>query len=240
MPSPGTALVDALVADAARQLLDRDSTKSREDAKAAQALALLALVAGQDVEWVGDGQHPPGGSWRIAHQVVADRVVSIVDPQARHTHKTVHRRQDGFKAHVAVEPDTGIITDCALTKTTGANNQDAVSGLGLLEQEQPGLHVLGDSAYGTGEARAALADAGHLAIIKPPPLRPPVPGGYTVDDFTVDEGAGTATCPAGVTWPINTARHVVFGAACRGCPLRALCTTAAKGKTLNGCTCTTR
>jgi hypothetical protein len=69
-------------------------------------------------------------------------------------------------------------------------------------------------------------------VIKPPPLRSAVPGGYTVDDFTVDERAGTATCPAGVTRPINRFRDVVFGAACRDCPLRARCTTAAKGKTL--------
>ena len=222
-------LVDALVADA-RRLLDRFDVQAVDDA-AAQALALLALVAGQDVEWAGDEQHPQGGSWRIAQRVVADRVVSTVDPESRHTHKTVHRRQDGFKAHVAVEPDTGIVTDCALTKTTGANNQEGAVGVRLLEHEQPGLQVLGDSAYGTGDARAALAEAGHQAVIKPPPLRSAVPGGYTVDDFTVDERAGTATCPAGVTRPINK-RDVAFGAACRGCPLRARCTTAAKGKTL--------
>ena len=194
-------LVDALVGDA-RRLLDRLDAQAVDDA-AAQALALLALVAGQDVEWVGDEQHRQGGSWRIAQRVVADRVVSTVDPESRHTHKTVHRRQDGFKAHVAVEPDTGIVTDCALTKTTGANNQEGVVGVRLLEHEQPGLQVLGDSAYGTGDARAALAEAGHQAVIKPPPLRSAVPGGYTVDDFIVDERAGTATCPAGVTRPIN-------------------------------------
>ena len=74
-----------------------------------------------------------GGSWRIARRVAADRVISVVDPQARHAHKTVHRRQDGFKAHVAVEPDTGIFTDCALTKAAGADNHDAVVGLELLE-----------------------------------------------------------------------------------------------------------
>ena len=34
-------------------------------------------------------------------------------------------------------------------------------------------------------------------MIKPKPLRPAVPGGFTLDDFTVDEDAGTVTCPAG-------------------------------------------
>ena len=46
-----------------------------------------------------------------------------------------------------------------------------------------------DSAYGTGELLAAAADGGHTAIIKPWPLRPAVDGGFTLDDFTVDETA---------------------------------------------------
>jgi hypothetical protein len=32
--------------------------------------------------------------------------------------------------------------------------------------------VLGDTAYGTGEARAALDQAGHTVVSKPGPLRP--------------------------------------------------------------------
>jgi hypothetical protein len=158
---------------------------------------LLALVAGQDVEWVADPERPKGGSWRIARRVAADRVISVIDPDTRHTHKTVHRRQDGFKAHVAIEPDTGVVTDCTLTKAAGADNHDAVVGVRLLADEEPGLEVLGDSAYGTGDARAALAEAGHTVVIKPAPLRPAVPGGFTIDECTVDKQAGTVTCPAG-------------------------------------------
>jgi hypothetical protein len=224
-------LIDALVADA-RRLLGRFDADGA-DAAAAEALALLALVAGQDVEWIPDEQHPEGGWWRIAQRVATDRVISTVDPESRHAHKTVHRRQDGFKAHVAVEPDTGIVTDCALTKAAGADNQDAAVGVRLLENEEPGLEVLGDSAYGTGDARAALEDAGHQAMIKPAPLRPAVPGGFILDEFTVDEQAGTVTCPAGVTRSITKTRAVVFGEACRDCPLRARCTTAAKGRILH-------
>jgi hypothetical protein len=57
-------------------------------------------------------------------------------------------------------------------------------------------------------------------------------GGFTADDFTVDEAAGTATCPAGITRPISRTRVVTFKAACRGCPLRARCTTATRGRSL--------
>lgn len=94
------------------------------------------------------------------------------------------------------------------------------------------MQVLGDSAYGTGEALDALDKAGHTPVIKPWPLRPAVAGGFTADDFTVDEVTGTATCPHGVTRPISRIRAVTFGAACRGCPLRQRCTTAADGRTL--------
>jgi hypothetical protein len=48
--------------------------------------------------------------------------------------------------------------------------------------------VLGDSAHSTGDARAALADQGHTAVIKPGPLRSVVADGFTIDDFTVDDG----------------------------------------------------
>jgi len=40
------------------------------------------------------------------------------------------------------------------------------------------------------------------------------------------------TCPAGITRPISAHRNVTFGAACRGCPLRARCTTAKAGRSL--------
>jgi hypothetical protein len=61
-------------------------------AEQAEAVALLALVAGQDVE---AGERP--GTFRIARRVARDRVISTVDPQARHTRKTSAARRDGYK-----------------------------------------------------------------------------------------------------------------------------------------------
>jgi hypothetical protein len=122
-------LVDALVGDAHRLL--GHLPEAEHGPEAADALALLALIAGQDVEPV-EGSDRTDGRWRIAQQVAPDRVIFAVNPDARHAHKTVHRRQDGFKAHVAIEPDTGIITDCALTEASGAGSGDAGVGLALL------------------------------------------------------------------------------------------------------------
>ena len=91
----------------------------------------------------------------------------------------------------------------------------------------------GDSAYGTGDLRGAIDKAGHQAVIKPKPLQAPVEGGFTVDDFTVDEQAGTVTCPAGHTVRAQPdPRSPPSASPCRDCPLRARCTTCKTGRKL--------
>jgi hypothetical protein len=227
-------LIEALVSDAHRLL--GHLPEQELDPRAAEAVALLALVAGQDVEPAEDSDGTDGRwritGWQIARKVAPERLISTVDPEARHAHKTRERRQDGYKAHVKVEPDTGIITGCALTPAAGPQHSDAAVGVALLAEETDPVQVLGDSAYGTGELLAAAAESGHTAIIKPWPLRPAVEGGFTLDEFAVDEAAGTVTCPNQITRLITSSRRAVFGAACRGGPLRPRCTSSARGRTL--------
>jgi hypothetical protein len=243
------------------------------DAAAADALGLLALVAGQDVE-PAEGSDGTDGRWRIARKVAPDRVISTVDTQARHTRKSKSSRRDGFRGHVAAEPETGLVTDCEMTMAAGEGSTDAENGVKMAcrdrfagdgagpaaggtgpapaapadstgtgesaDGEDPaeggpqagGLEIYGDSAYGTGDARAACRDAGHRTVIKPGPLRPAVPGGFAADDFAVDEDNGTVTCPAGITRTMSPRRTVTFGAACAGCPLRDKCTTAKDGRSM--------
>lgn len=244
-PGARDELVSALVNDAVAVLAGiaelYPENEGLDDA-AEQAVALLALVAGQDVE-PAEGSDGTDGRWRIARGTAPDRVISTVDPDARHAHKTREHRRDGYKAHVVVEPDTGLITDTALTKATGPDNSDAAVGIALLHHdptlaEQQSVEVLGDSAYGTGEALAALDDAGHTPVIKPWPSRPAVEGGFTIDEFTLtigDDSTGdTLTCPNGITRPIRRRAEgtgsVNYGAACRDCPLRARCTHATQGR----------
>jgi len=241
-PAAKDALVSALVNDAnalVTVLQDQDL-----DEPAASAVALLALVAGQDVE-PAEGSDGRDGRWRIARKVAEDRVISVHDPDTRHTRKSVEARRDGYRAHVAADPETGIITDEKLTKACGEENSDPAVAAEFVAAEAAGpggdgagrgpdgaLAWYGDSAYGTGELRDAIGGAGHRAVIKPRPVPPAVPGGFTIDDFTVDEQAGAVTCPAGITRPVTPARNVVFGAACGTCPLRTRCTTAKSGRTL--------
>jgi DDE family transposase/transposase-like protein DUF772 len=221
-PQAKQALVSGLVNDALVVLAAVGDLGL--DDEQAEAVALLALVAGQDVE---PGERP--GSWRIARKVAKDRVISTVDPQARHARKTSAQRRDGYKAHLAAEPETGLVTECALT---AASVPDGPTGVGLLAAEQPGLEVLADSAYGGGETRAALRAAGHLQTIKPIPLQGAVPGGFTIHDFRIDRSAGMVRCPAGATAPITSSSQVSFARHCRGCPLRSRCTTATRGRTV--------
>jgi hypothetical protein len=102
----------------------------------------------------------------------------------------------------------------------------------LLAGESEPVTVLADCAYGSGELRAELAAAGHIDRVKPAPTRSAVPGGFTVDDFTVDHTNQMATCPAGISRPISRTGVVTFKTACRGCGLRERCTSVA-GKKLN-------
>ena len=237
-------LVSALVGDAFALLAALDvEAVTAAGGKPAEAVALLALVAGQDVE-PAEGSDGTDGRWRIARQVAPDRLISTVDPEARHAHKSRERRQDGFKAHLVVEPDTGLTTAAALTQTNGPENSDAAVGVALLDTDTTlpdatGLdaagdqvEVLGDSAYGSGEMLDRLDRAGRKATIKPWPSRPAVEGGFSIDDFGYDEQAGTLTCPNHVTRRLTKTRRAVFGRACRDCPLRQRCTTAARGRTI--------
>jgi Transposase DDE domain/Transposase domain (DUF772) len=297
-PAAKRALVSDLVNDALAVLEQVTGPQTpQRDQGAADALGLLALVAGQDVE-PAQGSDGTDGRWVIARRVAPDRVISTVDPQARHTRKSRSNRRDGYRGHLATEPDTGLITDCEMTMTTGEANTDAAVGVKMAGRDRfhradtdnaenaadtedddavdtivdaedttdldaaatadtdavvstadtgtedagdadsgdadtaAGLEIYGDSAYGTGEARAAYRDDGHDVVIKPKPLPSAVPGGLTLDDFTIDENDGTVTCPNGNTRPISPARTVTFGRLCDGCPLRQRCTTSKSGRSM--------
>ena len=241
-PAARDELVSVLVGDALALLeaLDTEAVEA-EGSRPAEAVALLALVAGQDVE-PAEGSDGTDGRWRIARRTAPDRVISTVDPDARHAHKTRQQNRDGFKAHVVVEPDTGLVTEARLTKTAGADNSDATVGADLVtadptieqqtDEEAGQVEVLGDSAYGTGDMLATLHQRAWTPVLKPWPVRPAVPGGFTTDDFTHDPAAGTLTCPNGITRTLTTKRTAVFRAACRGCPLAPRCTTSPRGRTV--------
>ena len=202
-----------------------------------QAVQLLATVLGQDLETGEDGV------LRIARKVAPDRVISTVDPQARHGHKTNHRGFDGYKGHVAIDPDSEVIT---ATGVTPGNTGDAEPAPQLIADLLPDdqapaagdAAVYGDCAYGTGEILDQLHQAGIDAKTKVQAPNAPA-GKFTKDQFDIDLSAQQVTCPNGVTAPIRTvhgharlAGKADFGRACASCPLRAQCTDAKTGRSI--------
>ncbi|WP_448072486.1 transposase [Georgenia yuyongxinii] len=131
-----TALVDALAKDAMAALAVLDGEKP--DEAVAQAGQLLATVVGQDLE------QDTAGVFRIARKVAKDRVISTVDPQARHGHKTAARGFDGYKGHVAIDPDSEVIT---ATTVTAGNTGDAEPARDLLAADLPPKPVTGTDGH---------------------------------------------------------------------------------------------
>ena len=209
----------------------------------ADAAQLLATVVGQDLEQTDDGL------FRIARRVATDRVISTVDPHARHGHKTVSRGFDGYKGHVAVDPDSEIVTD---TIVTPGNVGDAAAAEDLIDDlldpdgaaadtperddsDDSAATVYGDSAYGSGEFLDRLASGGVESRCKTQP--PTAPGGlFAKDRFDVNLDDDTVTCPAGATADIRRGGDgggtAYFAGACAGCSLRPQCTTAVAGRTI--------
>ena len=174
------ALVSALVNDA-NALVETLEGRGLDD-QAACALAVLALVAGQDVE-AAEGSDGTGGRWRIARKVAGDRVVSTVDPDARHTRKSPAARRDGHRAHVAADPETGIINEEKLTKADGAENSDpAVAEEFLAAEAGTGGDAPGGSERSSltpprrgGHENAAATGKIHKTVT-PSPAATPVTG----------------------------------------------------------------
>ena len=113
------ALLDALARDAYAILAQLDDRTV--SAELQQAARLLATVVGQDIEQRADGV------FRILRGVAKDRVISTVDPEARHGHKTAARGFDGYKGHVAVDPESEIITATEVTPGNVADGDAAES-----------------------------------------------------------------------------------------------------------------
>jgi hypothetical protein len=220
-------LVDELVNDALAALSALDG--QAVPLSAGDAVDLLALVAGQDVERGEDGV------FRIARKTAKDRVISTVDTAARHGHKSRNRRFDGYKAHLSVDPDSELIDEVAATPGNTPDREAASESLGGLAGGQDKPEVVGDSAYGDAATRAHLEAERFTLVAKCPPARN-TGGRFAKDRFAVDLDRGTVTCPAGQTAVIVPARgdggRASFRPWCATCPLRPGCTSSRRGRTI--------
>lgn len=232
-------LVDALTRDAHAILLALDGETLPPEAS--KAVALLATVVGQDIEAGEDGV------FRLIRGVAPNRVISTVDPEARHGHKTAARGFDGYKGHIAVDAESEIIT---ATEVTPGNVGDASAAETLLADvltitadptpsgasaQESKAEVLGDASYGTAELVEKLESAGVVPNVKVqlPSARE---GMFSQDDFDIDLTAGSVCCPAGVRVALRVLKDgsstAHFGVACAQCPRLAQCTKSTSGRTI--------
>jgi hypothetical protein len=171
----------------------------------------------------------------LRKRVAAERVISTVDPDARHGHRSRRDRYDGYKLHISVDVDSDLfIAGQATTATTG----DGEILADLLDDDPVAVaEVIGDTHYGSTENRRSLVEVGVELTAPAQPAAAPK-GYFSKNDFTIDLQAGTVTCPAGHTATIPTAtsphRQARFDAStCAVCPLRDRCTKRAGGRTID-------
>jgi len=190
-------------------------------------MATLKRVAEQDVEPDPDGSGP-----RIKKGVEPDRQISIHDPDMRHGRKSKSKRFNGYKRHLLMDLEIKGLTTA--TQATPANQPEREAAKPLFAKVQAqGREVVEahvDRAYVDAEPIREGRKKGDLLVVaKAHPIQNR--GLFTKEDFDVDLGAMTATCPAGTMVPIVLGRDVKFPAkSCDTCPLRADCTVAKKGR----------
>jgi hypothetical protein len=143
------ALIDALAQDAYAVLALLDGRDLSNSPEVEEAAKLVATVVGQDLEKTDDGR------FRIARKVAKDRVMSTVDPEARHGHKTSARGYDGYKGHIAIDPDSEIITGA---EATAANVGDGSVAKELLRDVVPTTEPHEDEGAST-ESRTGATEA---------------------------------------------------------------------------------
>ena len=148
-PDARIELVDALASDGHGCLGVLDGRELK--GPVSRAARLLATVVGQDLEIDADGR------FVIARKVAKDRVISTVDPDARHGHKTSARGFDGYKGHIAEDPDSEIITN---TTVTAGNVADGAVAEELLADILPTTTNNNNPDTDTGDAGDAGTDTG--------------------------------------------------------------------------------
>ena len=143
-PAAREALVAELAADASAVL---EAMRGRAlTSGEADAAELLAAVVGQDLE------AGPDNKMRIARRVAVDRVISTADPDARHGRKSTAGGFDGYKGHIAVDPDSELITDTAVTAGNAADASAAAALIKDLTNNHTSTGTDSGDSTGTGDS----------------------------------------------------------------------------------------
>jgi len=236
-PEARNQFLAEIVTDARRLLRLAGAALAGEDAPAVrEAAVVLEQLLLQDVAESHDGEG--GVKAAIKAGTAPERLPSATDPEQRHGRKSKSKRFTGHKASVAVDVDSQLILDAAVLPGAAGDASEALAQVERVEATtgQTVAQSLGDCAYGSGATRQAFADAGRELVAKVP-QESDNQGLFPKRAFVLDREQGTVTCPGGQTTAQFTqdkegGKTFYFGRLCQNCPLRAHCTRAAGGRTV--------
>lgn len=185
-----------------------------------EALDLLAKVVEQDLEPDPGG----GGGRRIARGTAKDRTISIADGEMRHGRKSKSRLFNGYKRHVAVELDHGLV----LAVTARPANQPEADAAEDLRQDLEVFGKVEELHIDRGYLASAWVERLHTAGV-PIVAKPWAPGNRGLlpkSVFRIDLARGTVTCPQGAVAKIRQGQAQFDKATCGDCSARSTCTRA--------------
>ena len=202
-------------------------TLQQEEAHLAQpALAIAKQVQAQDVEIDEKGKAS------LIKGVAKERRISVEDSEMRHGRKSRSVRVDGYKRRVLHDLDTGLIRAVGLTPANApeASVTEAISadlkrqGVALKE-----LHI--DRAYLSSHLVRQRSDDLQV-YCKAWPVRQGTH--FHKQAFVLDWQRQLIRCPAAQEMPFVPGGVVHFPKeTCAECPLKAQCTTSARGRSVS-------
>lgn len=203
--------------------------------------AAAEQVVAQDVEWAApaspaDPTNPAGPSSRPALRqgVARDRRISLEDAQMRHGRKSRRVRVDGYKRHVLLDLDSGLVPAVGVTL---ANAPEA----SVTEAVHADLAAQGVQLEDLAELHLDRAYLSSTWVRERPPQLAlyckawPVRNGsrFPKTAFLLDWERQVLRCPQQVEMPFTPGGTVHFPAAvCAACPLQTRCTTSPRGRSV--------
>lgn len=130
-----------------------------------------------------------------------DKIVSVVDPDARVAHKSPGNLKRGYKDHIIVDEDSEIILASTQTPFNTGDEKKLQELVEKVEQEfeiKP-EEITADKVYGTADNRAYLKDneiISNIAFYKESSRETNY---YGLKDFRISEDLKSVTCPNEVT-----------------------------------------
>jgi hypothetical protein len=202
-------------------------TLPQEDALLAQpSLSIAQQVEAQDV------QVDEKGKANLIKGVAKDRRISVEDAEMRHGRKSRSVLIDGYKRHVLHDLDTGLIRAVGITPANmpeASVTRDISADLERQEVRLKELHI--DRAYLSSHLVQERGEELEI-YCKAWPVREGKR--FHKQMFTLDWNRQIIRCPAEQEMPFAPGGVVHFPQeGCALCPLKAQCTTSAKGRSVS-------